>query len=385
MTIFYPDVSSYQTGISFAGCVIAMVKATEGTGYTNPDYADAKVRAANAGAYFCAYHFLRAGNGAGQASYAHSIVGSDIPLMIDFEPEYNSNGTIASAPQVSDAVAFINQYRALGGRTYLLYLPHWYWEGDLGQASLASVIDLDMLLVSSDYTTYSNTGPGWASYGGMAPTVWQYTSSATLNGVTNVDMNAYKGTLAEFQAQVTTGAGGPGTVPTDPTLVEGATGSAVEKLQARLNVWGANLTVDGDFGPLTLAAVKAFQTGQKLTVDGIVGPQTWAALERNPDTYPAPTGLAVGSVSLTVTWDAVTVNGQAVASYTVQAVGLNGQVYVHETSTTNSAVLANLVSGWTYNIRVWADGGPGTPPYATIKVVVLSERAALDGWVCPPT
>ncbi len=371
MTIFYPDVSSYQTGISFTGCVIAMVKATEGTGYTNPDYAAAKVRAANAGAYFCAYHFLRAGDGAGQASYAHSVVGSDIPLMIDFEPEYNSDGTIASAPQVSDAVDFINEYRALGGKTYLLYLPHWYWEGDLGQASLASVIDLGMLLVSSDYTAYSDTGPGWAPYGGMTPTVWQYTSSATLNGVVDVDMNAYQGTLADFQAQVTTGARATGEMPdSEPTLVQGDTGPAVVTLQTRLNVWGANLAVDGDFGPLTLAAVQAFQAEQKLTVDGIVGPQTWAALEKNPGTYPAPTGLAVGSVSLTATWDAVTVNGQAVASYTVQAVGLNGEVYVHETPTTNSVVLAGLVSGWTYNIQVWADGGPGTPPYATIKVAV---------------
>jgi peptidoglycan hydrolase-like protein with peptidoglycan-binding domain len=371
MTIFYPDVSSYQTGISFAGCVIAMVKATEGTGYTNPDYAAAKGRAADADAYFCAYHFLRAGNGAGQASYAHSVVGSDIPLMIDFEPEYNADGTIASAPQVSDAVDFINEYRALGGKTYLLYLPHWYWQGNLGQASLASLISLGVLLVSSDYTTYSDTGPGWAPYGGMTPTVWQYTSSATLNGVTNVDMNAYQGTLADFQAQVTTGAPATGrTADSEPTLVEGDTGPAVETLQTRLNVWGANLTVDGDFGPLTLAAVKAFQTERKLTVDGIVGPQTWTALEQSPGTYSAPTGLAVGSVSLTVTWDAVTVNGQAVASYTVQAVGLNGQVYVHETATTNSAVLANLVSGWTYTIQVWADGGPGTPPSASIKVTV---------------
>jgi len=371
MTIFYPDVSSYQTGISFAGCVIAMVKATEGTGYINPDYADAKVRAANAGAYFCAYHFLRAGNGAGQASYAHSIVGSDIPLMIDFEPEYNSDGTISSAPQVSDAVDFINEYRALGGKTYLLYLPHWYWEGNLGQASLASVIALRMLLVASDYTTYSDTGPGWAPYGGMTPTVWQYTSSATLNGVTNVDMNAYQGTLADFQAQVTTGATAV-TANIVPTLTEGDTGPAVETLQTRLNVWGANpaLAVDGDFGPATLAAVKAFQTQQNLTVDGVVGPQTWAALNQNPGTYPAPTGLAVGSVTLAVTWDAVTVNGQAVASYTVQAVGLNGEVYVHETPTTNSVVLSNLVPGWTYNIQVWANGGPGTPPYATIKVTV---------------
>jgi peptidoglycan hydrolase-like protein with peptidoglycan-binding domain/GH25 family lysozyme M1 (1,4-beta-N-acetylmuramidase) len=344
MTIFYPDVSSYQAGISFAGCVIVVAKATEGTGYTNPDYASAKVRAANAGAFFCAYHFLREGNGAGQASYAHSVVGSDVPLMIDFEPEYNSNGTIVSAPQVSDAVEFINEYRALGGKTYLLYLPHWYWQGNLGQASLASVIDLGMLLVSSNYTAYSDTGPGWAPYGGMTPAIWQYTSSATLNGVKNVDMNAYKGTPADFQAQAMTGAlsnsGSGSGSGSEPTLTEGAAGAAVQTLQTRLNVWGANLTVDGDFGPLTLAAVKAFQTQQQLTVDGIVGPQTWAALNQNPGTYPAPTGLAVGSVTLTVTWDAVAVNGQAVASYTVQAVGLNGEVYVHETPATNSVVLS---------------------------------------------
>jgi peptidoglycan hydrolase-like protein with peptidoglycan-binding domain len=369
MTIFYPDVADYQAGISFSGCVIAMVKATENNDYTNPDYAAAKVRAANAGAYFCAYHFLHTGNGAGQAGYAYSRVGSGIPLMIDCEPTYNSNGTIASAPQISDAVDFINEYRALGGTVHLLYLPHWYWQGNLGQVSLSPVIDLGMLLVSSDYTGYSDTGPGWASYGGMTPLIWQYTSTASLNGVSNVDMNAYQGTLADFEAQVSTGAQTGG----NPTLTEGDTGPAVQTLQTRLNVWGATLTVDGDFGPATLAAVKAFQAAQKLTVDGIVGPQTWSALNENPGgavPYPAPTGLVAGAVSLAVNWDAVTVNGTAVASYTVQAVGLNGEVYAHETPATNSVVLTGLVAGWTYNIQVWANGGPGSPPNASIKVIV---------------
>ena len=346
-----------------------MVKATENNNYTNPDYAAAKVRAANAGAYFCAYHFLHAGNGAGQASYAYGRVGSGIPLMIDCEPTYNSSGTIASAPQISDAMDFINEYRSLGGTVHLLYLPHWYWQGNLGQASLSPVIDLGMLLVSSDYTGYSDTGPGWAAYGGMTPAIWQYTSTATLDGVSNVDMNAYQGTLADFQAQVSTGAQTGG----NPTLTEGDTGPAVQRLQTRLNVWGATLTVDGNFGPATLVAVKAFQAAQKLTVDGIVGPQTWSALNLNPGgavPYPAPAGLAAGAVSLAVNWDAVTVNGTAVASYTVQAVGLNGEVYAHETPATNSVVLTGLVAGWTYNIQVWANGGPVSPPNASIKVTV---------------
>src|ERR1700733_2072976 len=341
MTIFYPDVSDYQAGISFSGCVIAMVKATENNNYTNPDYAAAKTRAASAGAYFCAYHFLHAGNGAGQASYAYGRVGSGVPLMIDCEPTYNSNGTIASAPQISDVVAFVNEYRSLGGTVHLLYLPHWYWQGNLGQVSLDPVVNLGMLLVSSDYPAYSDNGAGWAAYGGMTPAIWQYTSTATLTGVSNVDMNAYQGSLADFQAQVSSGAQ-PGA---NPVLSEGDTGAAVKTLQTRLN----------------------------LTVDGVVGPQTWSALNQNPggaQPYPAPTGLTAGAVSLAVSWDAVTVNGTAVASYTVQAGGLNGEVYVHETPTANSVVLTGLVAGWTYNIQVWANGGPVAPPNASIKVTV---------------
>jgi hypothetical protein len=100
------------------------------------------------------------------------------------------------------------------------------------------------------------------------------------------------------------------------------------------------------------------------------GPQTWAALNKNPGgTYPAPTGLAVGSVTLAVKWDAVTVDGKAVASYTVEAIGLNGEVYARETPAANSVVLSNLVSGWTYNILVSANG-PGTPLQASLRVTV---------------
>ena len=63
-------------------------------------------------------------------------------------------------------------------------------------------------------------------------------------------------------------------------LIEyGSTGMYVKEVQQQLNKDGDNVgTVDGDFGPKTLAGVKEFQKSHGLTVDGIVGPETWNAL-----------------------------------------------------------------------------------------------------------
>jgi peptidoglycan hydrolase-like protein with peptidoglycan-binding domain len=68
----------------------------------------------------------------------------------------------------------------------------------------------------------------------------------------------------------------PHPVMVDPSwayLNKGDFGPSVRKLQQLLGV-----KVDGDFGPKTEAAVKAFQRKHSLVVDGKVGPKTWAAL-----------------------------------------------------------------------------------------------------------
>lgn len=74
--------------------------------------------------------------------------------------------------------------------------------------------------------------------------------------------------------RVPTTADGTGKVNCD--LGVGNTGEAVSRLQIALDFCNdhASLAVDGDYGPLTEAAVKAFQETHGLTADGIFGPDT---------------------------------------------------------------------------------------------------------------
>jgi peptidoglycan/xylan/chitin deacetylase (PgdA/CDA1 family) len=58
----------------------------------------------------------------------------------------------------------------------------------------------------------------------------------------------------------------------------GSTNAAVKDLQQALVNKGYNLSVDGQFGPITLNAVMSFQRSQGILVDGEVGPITWGKL-----------------------------------------------------------------------------------------------------------
>jgi peptidoglycan hydrolase-like protein with peptidoglycan-binding domain len=67
-----------------------------------------------------------------------------------------------------------------------------------------------------------------------------------------------------------------------PLLAVGASGAIVTSLQTILTngASGQWVTVpgpiDGSFGPLTQASVRAFQTWGGIAVDGLVGDQTWS-------------------------------------------------------------------------------------------------------------
>lgn len=94
----------------------------------------------------------------------------------------------------------------------------------------------------------------------------------------HVEINAGGAAVKQVADRIRSGTPGPAPGPTMLRL--GDSGPAVVDLQRRLGI-----TADGEFGPITEAAVRAFQAAHDLVVDGIAGPATLAAL--TPAT-PAP-------------------------------------------------------------------------------------------------
>jgi hypothetical protein len=62
------------------------------------------------------------------------------------------------------------------------------------------------------------------------------------------------------------------------TLQPGATGQLVRTAQGLCCARGRNLIIDGNFGPVTEAAVRSLQASAGVTDDGVIGPETWPAL-----------------------------------------------------------------------------------------------------------
>ena len=206
--------------------------------------------------------------------------------------------------------------------------------------------------------------------------LYQYSNGRSLAGI-QVDFDvSMTGDYGQWPRK------GVNVKPEDLILKQGDSGDAVKYLQGRLNVWNVahpTLVIDGVFGNATSDAVGEMQKEHGLTVDRIVGPATWAELDKTPpvdpppNTFAAPTGLALAGklVSVGIKWTAVPdVNGVPPTGYTVQCYQMNGIKVGEQVVTGTSARFDNLVPGWQYKIRVWANGGTNAPPHAELIVTV---------------
>lgn len=197
---FFPDVSSNQSGISFAGYDVACIKATEGDYYTNPDFHRAYDNAVKNSAFPVAYHFLVQDHTAPQAERLLSVIPEGTAIMVDVETQTQTG----SKPDMHTLLDFISETRKRGGVVHDVYLPHWYWQ-EMGSPGLAVLEIQQCFLTSSNYTNFSNHGAGFDPYGGVTPLVWQFTDQAVVNGYHPVDMNGFHGTRHELKSLLTTG------------------------------------------------------------------------------------------------------------------------------------------------------------------------------------
>lgn len=221
MTIFGPDISSFERGVNVRALTdpFILLKTTEGTYYVDADYAAFLAQAQASGKLAVPYHFVTTQDPDEQALFIAAHIGDKaLPLMLDVEPQTQTG----SRPTVAMVAALIDRCRARGLNPRLVYLPRWYWE-QLGSPTLAALSGRGQGLISSAYPGgggYPGDGAaGWLPYGGMAPLLYQYTDAAVEGGQKLGDMNAFRGTVAQLAAFLgaaasTTTTGGPmGTIP----------------------------------------------------------------------------------------------------------------------------------------------------------------------------
>ncbi|MEU1367292.1 lysozyme [Streptomyces sp. NPDC005803] len=198
------DVSSHQGNVAWStlwnsGVKWAYTKATEGTYYTNPYFAQQYNGSYNVGMIRGSYHFATPDttSGAVQANYfvdhggGWSRDGKTLPGVLDIE--WNPYGAQCygktAAGMVSWIRDFVNTYKARTGRDAVIYTATSWWQACTGDN--ASFGATNPLWVARYNTTVGTLPAGWGYY-----TIWQYTSS----GPTVGDHNHFNGALDRVQA-----------------------------------------------------------------------------------------------------------------------------------------------------------------------------------------
>lgn len=197
------DISSWQAGINVANVPadFVIVKATGGTGYTNPYYRLHADAAQKAGKLIGFYHFAReascSGSAIDEADYfvkaVSPYVGKAI-LVLDWEA-----GALLMGP--SWAKKFLDRVYAKTGVRPLIYMS----KSVTSSYNWSSVAKNYKLWVAQ-YPNYKKTGyqsKPWTDSNGYGawsgPTIFQYASTGRLSGYSgNLDLNKFYGTAADW-------------------------------------------------------------------------------------------------------------------------------------------------------------------------------------------
>ncbi|MEV0206569.1 lysozyme [Streptomyces sp. NPDC050788] len=193
------DVSSHQGNVAWStlwssGVKWAYTKATEGTYYTNPYFAQQYNGSYNVGMIRGAYHFATPDttSGATQANYfvdhggGWSRDGKTLPGALDIE--WNPYGAACYGKSASAMVSwiadFLNTYKARTGRDAVIYTATSWWTDCTG--NYGGFAANNPLWIARYASSVGTLPAGWGYY-----TMWQYTSS----GPTVGDHNRFNGAL----------------------------------------------------------------------------------------------------------------------------------------------------------------------------------------------
>ena len=187
MPLLIPDISHYEPNVQFhdiaaGGVPCVIVKATQGTSYTDPDFADFMERGRSVGLIMGAYAYINPGNGAGQADYLLNVShlqAGDLQPIVDAEALGLTKATTEAALTELEAQ----------GKKPILYASYAFWRDNLGSPT---------------------RWPLWmAAYRAVMPTLpsavklfaWQFSDHAVVPGIAEpCDCSHFFGTADDLAA-----------------------------------------------------------------------------------------------------------------------------------------------------------------------------------------
>lgn len=301
------DVSSYQRGIDLAKLPVdfVFVKATEGTGYVNPDCARAVEQALAAGKIVGVYHYV---NGAGSTAEADHFVSSCKGWIgkVIFAIDWEAGGNKAwGNTGYLDAV--IKRVKASTGKAPLLYASASVFPWAIAKAN-------DCGTWVAEYANMQPTGFQTSPWHSRSWTgsclIRQYTDNLRVTGWNGgLDGNVAfcdRATLARYISGTATAAASKPSItttaasaakPAGDALSDGVWGPATTKALQRLlgtpqdgvvssqdqgrrvNVPAAGDGWEWVSNPQGSQAIKAYQQKLGIDADGIIGPGTIKRLQ----------------------------------------------------------------------------------------------------------
>ncbi|MGH3437895.1 MAG: lysozyme [Sciscionella sp.] len=200
------DVSHYQGAINWGtvashGAKFVYIKATEGTGYRDPQFTANYSGSYNAGLIRGAYHYGRpdVSSGAAQADYfvSHgggwSADGKTLPGALDIEyGAAGQGGTCYAKSQrgmASWIKSFSDEYHARTSRWPVIYTSASWWSQCVGTTG-------DFSSTSPLWVARYSSNVGALPYNWGFHTIWQYADAGTFPG----DQDRFNGAYSQLQA-----------------------------------------------------------------------------------------------------------------------------------------------------------------------------------------